>query len=257
MKVVIVGDSFKDRYCFGEVNRVSPEAPVPILDVKRTEVRAGGALNVAANLQGLGIEPVVFTIVDSDFADLFPFEISSPKDCVPLVKTRFVCQNQQLLRVDEPQVYRQEDLMRMEYPVNQRFVAFIDYDKGTVKEGKATVVDSKKTDLSVFAGSEYLTVNQKEYVLAGEPSFPNAFVTKGENGIDYYRDGKFVKNVPACAREVADVTGAGDTVTAVLIYCLVNGITDPVRIMKLANKAAGIVISRFGTFAITLERLKN
>ena len=259
MKVAIVGDSFKDIYCFGEVNRISPEAPVPVLDVERTEIRSGGALNVAINLQSLGISPTVFTIIDSDYVNPFPFEVISPRDCISLMKTRFVCQNQQLLRVDEPQVYQSEDLERVEYPGAEfDLVVFVDYNKGIVKDGKATVVDSKKTDLTVFSGSEYLTINQKEYASAiGKTAFPNAFVTKGKNGIDYYRNGEFVINAPACAKEVIDVTGAGDTVTAILVYCLVNGITDPVEMMKLANKAAGIVISRFGTSNVTLEELNH
>ena len=97
MKVAIVGDSFIDKYCFGEVNRISPEAPVPILDVKRNEVRSGGAMNVALNLNALGVSPTVFTIINVE-AGQFPFEVVSPINSVPLVKTRFVAQNYQLLR---------------------------------------------------------------------------------------------------------------------------------------------------------------
>jgi len=258
-KVAIVGDSFIDRYCFGEVGRISPEAPVPVLDVKRTEIRSGGALNVAKNLFGLGILPSVFTIVDRKLAGEFPFNIQTPEDCVSLIKTRFVAQNQQLLRVDEPQVYRVEDLERLKYPTFSEFdiIAFVDYDKGVIRGGRATIIDTKKKDLSVFRGSQILKINKKEYSEAINKDFPQAFITQAENGINYYKDGEFKINEPAETREVIDITGAGDTVMAILIYCLVVGITQPEKMMKLANKAAGIVISRFGTSSITLEELRN
>ena len=258
MKVAIVGDSFVDRYCFGDVTRISPEALVPVLDVKRKEVRAGGAMNVALNVYGLGVSPTVFTIINSELGD-FPFEVVSPSNCVSLVKTRFAAQNHQLLRVDEPQVYREEDICRMIYPSFSDFdiIAFVDYDKGVIQGGKATVVDTKKKDLSVFKGTKILKINRKEYSESINIDFPEAFITQSEAGINYYRDNIFVVNEPANAKEVVDVSGAGDTVMATLIYCLTNGITDPIKIMKLANKAAGIVVSRFGTSAITLKELNH
>jgi len=256
MNVAIVGDSFIDRYCFGEVNRISPEAPVPVLDVKRREVRSGGALNVALNLYGLGISPVVFTIINDGFGK-FPFEIVSPVGCIPLEKTRFIAQNHQLLRVDEPQIYREEDLKRIEYPSFSEFdiIAFVDYDKGVIKGGKATIVDTKKKDLSVFNGTQILKINKKEYSEAVNKVFPKSFITQSENGINYYENGHFIVNEPANAKEIIDVSGAGDTVMAIIIYCLVNKINNPIKIMKLANKAAGIVISKVGTSAVTLEEM--
>ena len=258
-KVAIVGDSFLDKYCLGEVNRISPEAPIQILDVKETEIRSGGALNVAKNLFGLGIDSVVFTIIDENFAKGFPFSVKSPDSCVSLIKTRFVALKQQLLRVDEPLVYKQKDLNRVEYPSFSEFdiIAFIDYDKGIIKGGKATIVDTKKKDLSIFKGAQILKINKKEYEEVRNKVFPQAFITQSEKGINYYKDGEFRMNVPANIKEVIDVSGAGDTVMATLIYCLAIGLTKPQKMMELANKAAGIVISRFGTSTITLEELKN
>ena len=258
-KVAIVGDSFLDKYCIGEVSRISPEAPVPVLDVVEIETRPGGALNVAKNLFGLGIEPVVFTIVDENYVIEFPFSIRSPDSCVSLVKTRFTALRQQLLRVDEPRVYRQEDLDRVEYPSFSEFdiIAFVDYDKGIIKGGKATIVDTKKKDLSVFEGTQILKVNKREYEGAQNKVFPQAFITQSEKGINYYKDGEFRMNVPADIKEVIDVSGAGDTVMATFIYCLAIGLTKPKKMMELANKAAGIVISRFGTSTITLEELNH
>jgi len=258
-KVAIVGDSFIDRYCIGEVNRISPEAPVPVLDIRETEIRPGGALNVAKNLFSLGIEPVVFTVVDEGYVRELPFPIVSPQDCVSLVKTRFVALGQQLLRVDEPRVYRQRDLDRMRYPSLSEFdiIAFVDYDKGVIKGGKATIVDSKKKDLSVFEGTQILKINKREYEEARNKAFPQAFITQGEKGINYYRNGEFRMNVPAVAKEVIDITGAGDTVMATFIYCLAIGLTKPEQMMRLANRAAGIVISRFGTSTVSLKELNH
>ena len=202
---------------------------------------------------------MVFTIIDEDYAGEFPFPVKSPKDCLSLVKTRFNAGGQQLLRVDEPLVYRPEDLDRMERPSFSEFdiIAFADYDKGTIVGGKATIVDTKKKDLSVFKGTNILKINRKEYDEAFNADFPQSFITQSENGINYYKDGIFKDSAPAKAREVIDVSGAGDTVMAVIIYCLSIGLTNPQKIMELANKAAGIVVSRFGTSTITLEELNH
>ena len=170
MKVAIVGDSFTDKYYIGEVSRISPEAPIPILDVSEREQRPGGALNVANNLFHLGITPTVFTITDLKM----PFPIVAPSGCAPLIKTRFVGQKQQLLRVDSPVVYRKQDVKKMTFPTFNEFdiIAFVDYDKGVIGGGKATIVDSKKKDLSVFKGTEYLKINEKEWQRAKNRIFP-------------------------------------------------------------------------------------
>lgn len=257
MKIAVVGDSFIDKYCFGEVTRISPEAPVPVFDVLKTEYRPGGVLNVAKNLWMLGIPSTVFTIIDKEFKADLPFAIESPDNVISLTKTRFVAQNHQLLRADEPKKYRQEDLDRMKYPSFNDFdiIAFSDYNKGVIQGGKATIVDTKKKDLSVFIGSQILKINKKEFSEVKNCFFPQAFITEGEKGISYYENGIFKKNVPAVLKEVIDVTGAGDTVMATLIYCLVNGIKEPVKMMEMANKAAGIVIGKIGTSFVSLEEL--
>ena len=254
MKVAIVGDSFTDIYCAGEVNRISPEAPVPILDVKERTQRPGGALNVAFNLYSLGIPVDVYTISDWKL----PFRIISPVGAEPLTKTRFVAQGHQLLRVDEPDKYSKLDTKRMIYPKKKDYdiIVISDYDKGTIKGGECTFVDSKKTDLSVFK-AQVLKINALERSKAtGVDLFPEAYITKGKGGIDYYKYGERQSNERNVVKEVIDVSGAGDTVLAILVYCKVNGITDPVEIMKLANKAASAVVSRFGTSTVTLDDLQ-
>ena len=256
MRVAILGDSFIDEYIFGDTDRLSPEAPVPVLDVTTREVRGGGAINLANNLHALGVKFTLFTITSLKL----PYEVVSPKGCTVLKKTRYIGNllHAQLLRVDEPKAYRKEDLKKVTYPSFDDFdlIAFADYNKGIISGGKATIVDSKKRDLSVFQGSEYLKVNQGEWDYADRPQFfPKAFVTVGKKGIDYYEHGAKILNSPTMVKDVVDVSGAGDTVMATMIYCLVHKITDPKEMMKLANKAASCVISRFGTSVITKDEL--
>jgi len=253
-KTAIVGDSFIDEYIYGKVDRVSPEAPVPVLDVTKHEQRGGGAINVANNLYSLGIDLTLFTITSMKL----PYKVVSPKGVSDLKKVRFIGNNFQLLRVDEPPTYMKKDLKRVTYPSFDDFdiIVFVDYDKGIITGGKATIVDSKKKDLSVFEGTEYLKINRKEYSEAvNKEIFPNAFITQAEKGISFYEYGDFRKNIPTKVKEVIDVTGAGDTVMATIVYCLVEGITKPESIMELANRAARIVVGRFGTATITVNEL--
>ncbi len=258
MKIALVGDAFLDEYLFGNCERLSPEAPVPVLDVTRRELRGGGVLNVALNLHALGIGFDVFTIWNSEEIK-FPFRIISPKVNYVLKKTRLIGQlNHQLLRVDDPKFYSREDIAKAIYPKKGEYdiIAFIDYNKGMVNEGQATIIDSKKKDLSCFEGSQILKVNEKEWNEASNTHlFPQAFVTKGPKGIDYYLNGKFQFRSPTQAKEVIDVTGAGDTVTSVLIFCLAKGIKNPKRMAELANRAAGIAVGKFGTSIVNYERL--
>jgi len=253
-RIAVIGDSFSDEYIYGKVDRVSPEAPVPVLDVTKHEQRGGGAINVANNLYSLGIDLTLFTITSMKL----PYRVVSPSGSNVLKKIRFIGNNFQLLRVDEPPVYMKKDLKRMVYPSFNDFdiIVFVDYNKGIIKGGKATIVDSKKRDLSVFKGTEYLKINKKEYAEAiNKEIFPSAFITHAEKGINFYEEGEFKLNLPTQVKEVIDVTGAGDTVMATIIYCLVNGIMEPKLIMKLANKAAGIVVAKFGTATVSEKEL--
>jgi len=254
MKVAIIGDSFTDEYVFGNVDRLSPEVPVPILDVKKREIRGGGAILVADNLYGLGVNFTLFTITNLKR----PYKIISPKGSSVLRQTRYVGNNLQLLRVDEPPCYLKKDLKRLVYPSFDDFeiIAFIDYNKGIITKGKASVVDTRERDLSVFSGSKILRMNQKEFSEAyNKEIFPEAYITAGKEGINFYKKGQFFFNEPAQVKEVVDISGAGATVTAVLIYCLVKGIQDPKKIMNLSNQAASITINKLGAIPITYSEL--
>jgi len=257
-KIVLIGDAFTDQYFFGVAERLSPEAPVPVLDVERVEKRMGGVLNVAMNCVGLELPTVVYTI--TEFQENLPFKLIGPRTQFPLVKSRFISNNQQLLRADQPKRYTEADLeefRKISFDINKEdIVAFVDYDKGIIEGGQAHVVDSKKKDLSVFSGSGILKINKKEFASAtGREVFPEAYVTLGKDGIQHYKNGVITDTVPTDTKEVIDVTGAGDTVTAVILFCLYNGIRKPTEIMELANKAAGIVVSKFGTSFITRKEL--
>ncbi len=255
MKIAILGDSFIDEYVVGTVDRICPEAPVPVLDVVRKEQRGGGAINLANNLWGLGITPTLFTITNMKL----PYSVVSPKGPTILRKTRFVGNFMQLLRVDTPKKYLKEDLKKVIYPDKRNFdfIAYADYDKGIITGGVADIVDTKKRDYSLFKGSTYLKVNLKEWnECLDKTIFPKSFVTTGKRGIEYFEYGLFKERMKSnYEREVSDTSGAGDTVMATIIYCLLNGITNPAEIMDLSNKAASIVLSKFGTAPITLKEL--
>jgi len=249
MKIAVVGDTFLDEYIYGEVKRLSPEAPIPVFLPRKTEIRPGGAANVANNLFHLGLNPILYSITSLKL----PFEVRSPIPCKDLKIIRYVSGIYTLLRVDEPEHYLRNDLNRMVYPNQKDFdiIAFIDYDMGIISGGSATIVDTMKTDLLLFKGSRILKVNNSEYSKTiHREIFPQAFITNGEKGINYYEYGKFLQNEPTQRIQVVDEIGAGDTVTAILIYCLAQGIKDPKVMMKLANKAAAKVISKFGTTPI-------
>jgi len=254
MKIAILGDSFTDEYVFGSVERLSPEVPVPVLDVKNKETRGGGAILVGDNLHALGIDLTLFTITNLKRQ----YKIVSPKGCSALRQTRYIGNNLQLLRVDEPPSYPKKDLKEMVYPTfdDYEIIAFIDYNKGIIKGGKASLVDTRERDLSVFAGSDILRMSQKEFSNAyNTDTFSQSFITKGNTGMDYYENGNFVFNEPTKIKETVDISGAGATVTAVLIYCMLKGIDEPKEIMSLANKAAGVVINKIGAIPITHSEL--
>jgi len=253
-KVLVIGDSFIDKYIFGNAERLSPEAPIPILNIEREEIRGGGAINVANNLYSLGLKPELYTITNFKA----PYKIISPKNITPIIKTRYICNKYQLLQADNLSKYCDDDLRKVKLPdfSNYDIVAFVDYNKGIITGGKATIVDTKKEDLSVFEGSQILKVNRNEYEKAyNKKHFKKSFITMDKDGIDYYEKDDFIYNDSAKVKDVIDICGAGDTVMAVIIYCLATGINDYKEIMKLANKAAGIVISKFGVNKIKYKEL--
>lgn len=300
--VLVIGDVMLDRYVIGEVGRISPEAPVPVVLIKSEEARAGGAANVAANLALLGIDTQLIGCVgvDSEAKLLgqlikktgIKATLISSKTRPTIAKTRILGGHQQMLRLD------QEDstafsttettalLKVIETEITKKPCVIIlsDYAKGMLSEkvcqkiiklGKtkkiSVLVDPKGSDFSKYAGATALTPNKKETAEACGASLQDvdlikkasvlkanlglAFlaVTRGEEGItliDSDKTKEATHHLPATARQVFDVSGAGDTVIATLAAGLMHGLS-PLQSLALANIAAGVVVGKVGTVPIT------
>ena len=296
-RVLVVGDVMLDRYWFGEVGRVSPEAPVPIVRIDRSEERPGGAANVARNAAALGARVMLLSVVGTDEAgrrlsallrrERIASRLHYDPGVVTTVKLRIIGRNQQLLRVDfeatpghEVLASKLRDFRRMLQRCD--VVILSDYGKGGLahigrmielarRAGKPVLVDPKGTDFSRYRGATLVTPNRAEFrEVAGGWSAESELtvkaqrlrrklgatgllITRAEEGMTLYRAGGKLA-VPAQAREVFDVSGAGDTVIATLGVMLATGagMEDAVRV---ANRAAGIVVGKFGTAVVTPEEL--
>ena len=233
-KVLLIGDSCIDKYVYGTCDRISPEAPVPILRYERVEYREGMASNVFNNLKSFGIESKFIT--------------NSEK----IVKTRFVDSksNQQIVRLDE-----EPEVQSLGYDLpEEKYDALIisDYCKGFITSKRifelaewfdgAVFIDSKKTSLPI--NGAYIKINEDEYSKIDDKSNPNLIVTKGSKGANY----KGV-NYPGVNVGVYDVCGAGDTFLCALVYFyLLYGKIESA--IPYANKAASIAVQNQGTYIL-------
>jgi D-glycero-beta-D-manno-heptose-7-phosphate kinase len=296
-RVLVVGDAMLDRYWFGAVERISPEAPVPVVHVNREEERLGGAANVALNVKTLGAHATLLTVVGDDeparklesLLQRQGIEALYHKDpqLYTIVKLRVIGRSQQLIRVDfenEPDHELLKDMLpEYEAAVSVRdVVLFSDYGKGGLTHiprmieqaraaGKPVLVDPKGHDYGRYADATVITPNRAELaqVIGGwsseaqlheraeklrrELRLSALLLTRSEEGMSLFDDqGHF--HVPAQAREVFDVTGAGDTVIATLAAMLACGLSLR-DAMPIANRAGGIVVGKFGTAGVTYEEL--
>ena len=296
-RILVVGDVMLDRYWFGEVNRISPEAPVPIVRVENREERLGGAANVARNAVALGVETGLLGVVGQDEAahiigqllkqagiDNYLYQDAS---LATIIKLRVIGRQQQLLRIDfeeKPnEKVLQDKLSRftkllLDYDV----LILSDYAKGALVNvaamitaanqlGKIVLVDPKGSDYSMYAGAMMLTPNKSELrqvvgawnseaelaekvlQLRKKLNIQALLLTRSEEGMTLFTDDD-VFHVPTMAREVFDVSGAGDTVIATVAAMLAEGrsLRDAVFI---ANKAGGIVVGKLGTAMVLREEL--
>jgi len=296
-RVLVVGDAMLDRYLYGSVDRISPEAPVPVVRVTRQEERLGGAANVALNVKSLGAQATLITVVGEDEPAHRLQQLLSAQGVEVLlgrdaklhtsVKLRVIGRAQQLLRVDFEDPPDHEVLSNMLADF-ERVVAgfgavlFSDYGKGGLTHiaqmiawartaGKIVLVDPKGSDYSRYARASVLTPNLAELaeVIGGWNSeaqlveraqalrerlkVDNLVLTRSEQGISLF-DATGHMHVPAQAREVFDVTGAGDTVIATLATLLAAGVS--VRdALPIANRAGGMVVGKFGTASVSYEEL--
>jgi rfaE bifunctional protein kinase chain/domain len=289
-KILVFGDIILDRYIFGQVERISPEAPVPVVKVSSEELRLGGAGNVAANIDHLGAGGLLLGIIGSDG---FAAEIKRIKKTNNLViRTRIISQRQQIVRIDrEGKIILSAGLMnQIRDAINAAQIDGIivsDYAKGTVNgsvmamlKSKAAaggipiIVDPKPPHFALYRDVTGITPNLKEAEeMFGKPigndddaalalqhirrKFHTRFtlITRGGNGISAAARGSKIFHLPAFSHEVFDVTGAGDTVVAVLTLALVSGAALR-EAVALANAAASIVVEKIGTSQVSLEELK-
>ena len=295
--ILIVGDIMLDRYWFGEVNRISPEAPVPVVLIGKNEERLGGAANVARNVAALGLACSLLGIVGKDEAGLTVEKMLKQSGIVPhlhsstevstTVKLRVIGRQQQLLRLDfekKPTHEVLEDKLRQYRSLlgTHDIVVLSDYGKGALdhvasmiaeakKAGKTILIDPKGDDFSKYRGATILTPNKSELrevvgswkdeteltvkaqTLRKTLDLDYLLLTRSEEGMSLYGADE-VLHIPTVAREVFDVSGAGDTVIATLAAMMGSGktVADAVHI---ANRAAGIVVGKLGTATVTSEEL--
>jgi len=297
-RVLVVGDVMLDRYWFGDVSRISPEAPVPIVKIEREKETPGGAANVARNAAALGAQVSLLSVVGTDEpGDRLESLLKGMRVTTQLhrdrgfqttVKLRVIGgRNQQLLRVDfetppghEVLASKLRDFERMLGRAD--VVILSDYGKGGLthivkmiamarRAGKKVLVDPKGDDYSRYRGATLITPNRSEFrqvagAWKGERELTERaqqlrrkldakalLITRGDEGMTLFQDGSRL-HVATQAREVSDVSGAGDTVIATLGVALAGGagMKDAVR---LANRAAGIVVGKFGTAVVTPKEL--
>lgn len=285
-KVLVVGDTILDIYCYGSVERISPEAPVPVFDFEKEECVLGGATNVAANIRSLMRDSDV-KIDYFGFYSLKILDLLSSKDIkcigVPvnfdeiLTKRRFVSSNTQLLRVDNHKKYSKIDHLAVNaltfdlLDLSQYDIIVVsDYDKNTLELkhfdilAEATdipkIIDLKRIrpDMMSFANKNcILKCNLKEYDLNPHISFLGAkvVVTTGENGYWFPQtDERFPRS--KIDGEVVDVVGAGDVFLAgMAVNFLESGILDPYKLCDFGNRCAGEKVKHFGTVAVNRKLL--
>jgi rfaE bifunctional protein kinase chain/domain len=295
--VLVVGDAMLDRYWFGDVDRISPEAPVPVVRVQRMEERLGGAANVARNVASLQASAGLLAVVGDDEAGAalgrlvassgIRSHVTTDPKVATTVKLRVIGRQQQIARIDFDHTPDGEvlaahlDLFERLLP-QYSLVVLSDYGKGGLAHiekmvararaaGKPILVDPKGDDYSRYAGATIITPNRAELrevvgrwrdeadlerraqELRAKLDVPALLLTRSEEGMTLFTDAG-AWSVPAQAREVFDVSGAGDTVIGVLAVMLANG-ADMRDAVSTANRAGGIVVGKLGTSTVSYEEL--
>ena len=297
VRLLIVGDVMLDRYWFGDVSRISPEAPVPVVKVERCEERPGGAANVARNAAALGARVALLSLVGNDEAGEnlarlvtdggIDASLHVDEGVSTTVKLRVIGRQQQLLRIDFENRPSHEVLRAKLKEFQQRLpncdaVVFSDYGKGGLTHisemiqlaraaGKVVLVDPKGDDYSAYRGATIITPNRSEMrevvgrwkdeadlerratELREHLGLGALLVTRSEEGMSLFLPGRTIHE-KAVAREVFDVSGAGDTVIATLAVMAAHG-ADWADAIHVANVAAGIVVGKLGTAVVTRDEL--
>ncbi len=304
-KVLVIGDLMIDHYLWGKTDRISPEAPVQVIDVQKETTVLGGAGNVVNNLKALGSDVSVISVVGEDNTSN---ELKQMLDDIganhylvrekarkTTKKSRIIASAQQIVRYDHESkdaIYKDSEeaiITHLNVIIKQFNVLIIsDYGKGIITDtlmknvircadesNTKVLVDPKGDDYSKYNGSYLLTPNKKEAELAtgitinddtslkeallklqGTANLTVPMVTLSEDGIAILDNSNEVVKKPTVAREVFDVTGAGDTVIASLGYCLANDM-DIIKSLEFANLAAGVVVGKIGSATATLDEIEE
>jgi len=306
VKILVIGDLMLDRYWWGKVTRISPEAPVPIVHLYKSTYTVGGAANVAANIAGLGAEAILVGLVGIDedakyFCESLKEANVSDEHLIysdnrpTIVKTRVIAHSQQMVRIDQEEV-KELDEVEQEAVFNKllkvidevQVIILSDYAKGLLTDSliskiiklatekkKIILVDPKGKDYQKYKGATLITPNMKEASeackidekhsnwineaareLLTKVSLEAVLITQGEEGMTLFtKDGNF-QHFHASAREIFDVTGAGDTVIATLAVSL-GACESLEKAAEVANIAAGLVVEQVGTTTIKYNDLLN
>ena len=295
--VLVVGDAMLDRYWYGDVDRISPEAPVPVVRVRRIEERVGASANVAYNICTLGAQASLLTVVGDDEASHKLEALVAKTGIRPhfgrdaqlttTVKLRVIGRQQQLLRVDfenspETEVLASQTAQFAQLLPSHQAVLFSDYGKGGLAhvhdmvalaraQGVPILIDPKGSDYSRYAHATVITPNraelravvgawrdgadllQKAQNLRESLHLQALLLTRSEEGMTLF-DSEGELSVNTVAREVFDVTGAGDTVIATLTALVASGLSLR-QAMPWANRAGGVVVGKFGTATCSFAEL--
>ena len=296
-RVLVVGDVMLDRYWFGDVSRISPEAPVPVVLINKEDQRLGGAANVAWNCRELGARTRLLSVVGKDepgraLEKLLKenrIEASLHRDggLNTTQKLRVIARHQQLIRIDFERPPSREVLASKLEEFKRALaetdvVILSDYGKGGLthiaemiraarRAKKRVLIDPKGDDYARYKGASIITPNTAELrevvgtwkdekdlkaraqALAAKLGLEALLLTRGEDGMSLFQKTR-ITNIKAEAREVFDVTGAGDTVIATLAVMLAAGAKLEAAV-RIANRAAGIVVGKLGTAAATHQEL--
>jgi rfaE bifunctional protein kinase chain/domain len=305
--ILIIGDVMVDTYLWGKVERISPEAPVPIISRTKIENRLGGAANVALNIKSLGARPILCSVIgEDDKAEIFKDLLSKAemdidgilmnKSRMTTIKTRVMSDNHHLLRIDEELTKSIDSQIEKEFihKISDIFlkkdisaIIFQDYDKGiitpniinsVVKMARSknipTLVDPKKRNFLNFKNvtlfkpnfkelteglkldikkGDFNALHQAAQILQNEHNIEFVMVTLSELGVYISNNGNY-HQIPAEIRDIADVSGAGDTVISVASLCLAAGLM-PADIAWISNVAGGLVCEKVGVVPIEKDTL--
>ncbi len=303
-RILVVGDIMLDQFVWGEVSRISPEAPVPVVEVEKESFLLGGAANVANNLRSLGSRPALAGIIGQDsFGEKIVglcrkqgiITRATVKDTgrPTTLKTRIVARGQQVVRVDREEVKALD--RRIASKLKKRLgeaipeseaVVISDYNKGVVcreimdivvgqarEKSIPSLIDPKPVNAPLYKGATVITPNEKEakalssLAIGDKNELEKAasriaclldleivLITRGTEGMTLWQRGKGLFTIPTMAREVFDVTGAGDTVISLMALGLATGLS-PCESAFLANLAAGIVVGKVGTATVNRQEL--